>query len=310
MLAAGQRVGQGRCLVNDVRSSNGRIAIDAQDHMGETPVWSAKEQALYWINCEQPPRLRRWDSATGVIRDWPMPERIGGFALRENGNPIVCLGSGIHDFDLDSGTLSLIARSPFAQHVKLHESAIDRRGRLWIGAYDQSVGADNPWPGGGGFSRLDGDRLTPMVPHINIANMLAFSPSGETMYFCDSLRRIIWAADMDPDRGAILGMREFVHIPDNVCGDGAAIDVDGGYWVAIFGGGALHRYSPGGKLDHVEKLPFSQPTKPAFGGPDLRTLYVTSTRTDVPGFPHRGPNGAVYAFEPGVRGLAEELFAG
>ena len=80
--------------------------------------------------------------------------------------------------------------------------------------------------------------------------------------------------------------------------------------MAVFGGGALHRYLPNGKLDHVEKLPFSQPTKSAFGGPDLRTPYVTSTRIEVPGFPRSGPNGVLYAFEPGVQGLSEPLLVG
>ncbi len=297
--------------MGEAGSSTGKVVLEAGDSLGETPVWSVDEQLLYWVNCEDPPRLRRWDPVTGEIRDWPMPERIGGFALRAKGHPIVCLGSGVYDLDLASGALSLIAPSPYAPHVRLHESCIDRRGRLWLGSTDESVGQNGDiWPGGGGFSRLDGDRLTVMVPHMNITNMLAFSPSGDTMYFCDSLRRLIWAADMDPERGAILGMREFVRIPQEYCGDGAAIDVDGGYWVAIFGAGEIRRYLPNGKLDHIEKLPFSQPTKPCFGGPDLRTIYVTSTQMEVPGFPQYGPNGAIYAFEPGIKGFAEEFFAG
>ncbi|RYE00627.1 MAG: SMP-30/gluconolactonase/LRE family protein [Sphingomonadales bacterium] len=289
----------------------GRIVVEAGDYMGETPVWSPKEQALYWVNCEREPSLRRWNPADGEVKTWPMPERCGGVAMRETGDPIVILASGVFDFDLSSGTLTPYAPSPYAPHVQLHESFIDRKGRLWLGSVDGKVGEDGDiWPGGGGFARLDGRQLTVMIPHMSITNMLAFSPNGDTMYFCDSLRRTIWAADMDPEKGAILGMRHFVQLSPEVCGDGACVDTEGGYWVAIFGGGEIRRYLPDGTLDHVEKLPFSQPTKPCFGGPDLKTIYVTSTQTEVPGFDRWGPNGVVYAFEPGITGIAEEYFAG
>jgi sugar lactone lactonase YvrE len=290
---------------------SGRIVVEAGDYMGETPVWSEAEQALYWVNCEREPALRRWDPATGETKVWPMPERCGGVALRDGGEPIVILASGVFDFDRASGALTPYAPSPYGPHVALHESFVDRRGRLWLGSVDSTVGENGQlYPGGAGFARLDGRQLTVMIPHMSITNMLAFSPSGDIMYFCDSLRRTIWAADMDPEKGAILGMRPFVQLPQEVCGDGACVDTEGGYWVAIFGGGAIHRYRPDGKLDHVETLPFSQPTKPCFGGPELRTIYVTSTQIDVPGFVHKGPNGALYAFESGVTGIAEELFAG
>jgi L-arabinonolactonase len=283
----------------------GRIAIEANDYMGETPVWSPIEQALYWINCENPPRVRRWNPATGELRDWTMPERIGGLALRRQGDPVVCLGSGVYNLNLATHALSLLAPSPYAPQVKLHESCVDRSGRLWLGAFDHSFGADDRWPGGGAICRLEGGRLIPMIPGLSITNSLAFSPDGKTMYFTDTLRRLIWAVDLQPENGAILGMREFVRLEDSVTSDGAAVDTEGGYWLAIYGGGQIRRYLPDGSLDRVLDLPFSQPTKPAFGGPNLTTLYVTSTQIAVPGFPHRGPNGVVQEIEVGVKGLAE-----
>jgi len=108
----------------------GEIALDANDFLGETPVWSVAEQALYWVNCEDPPLLRRWHPASGAQKSWPMPERIGGFVLRESGGPVVTLASGVYDLDPDSGALSPRARSPFGPDVQLHESGCDHDGRL------------------------------------------------------------------------------------------------------------------------------------------------------------------------------------
>jgi L-arabinonolactonase len=287
-----------------------RVAVDANDYMGETPVWSPQEQALYWINCEEPARVRRWDPATGALDSWPMPERIGGLALRRNGGPIVCLASGIFNLHLASGKLSLLAPSPYPAHVKLHESCVDRSGRLWVGAFDTSFGATNLWPGGAAFCRLDGNTLVPMVIGMSITNSLAFSPDGARMYFCDTLRRVIWQAALDPGTGAIRGIHEFVRLEESVTSDGAAVDADGGYWLAIYGGAQVRRYLPSGKLDRVLELPFSQPTKPAFGGPDLRKLYVTSTQIEVPGFAQHGRNGVVQEADVDVAGLAEVYFAG
>lgn len=290
--------------------TEGRIVVDGGNYLGETPVWSTTEQALYWINCENPPQLHRWTPATGRFDCWDMPERIGGVALRRKGNPVVCLASGGYDFDPATGALSLRARSPFAPHVSLHESCVDRRGRLWIGGFDHSFGPDNPWPGGSAICRLEGNELIVMIPGLSIPNSLTFSPDGKILYFADTLRRIIWRADIDPDDGAIRGMREFVRLEESVAGDGAAMDEEGGYWIALFGGGEVRRYRPDGVLDRVIKVPLSQPTKVTFGGRDLTTLYVTSTQMEVPGYEQSGPNGALLEIDVGVRGLPEPFFAG
>jgi sugar lactone lactonase YvrE len=149
-----------------------------------------------------------------------------------------------------------------------------------------------------------------MIPGLSVTNSLAFSPDGRRMYFCDTLRRLIWQADMEPRTGAILGMREFVRLAETEISDGAAMDIDGGYWLAIFGAGEVRRYRPDGALDRTLTMPFSQPTKVAFGGPHLTTIYVTSTRIEFPGFPRSGMNGAIQEIDVGIKGMPEFFFAG
>ena len=90
--------------------SDVQCLIDAGNHLGELPIWSAEEQALWWINCEQPPELHRWDAASGAHRVWPMPQRIGGFVHKASGGLLVVLADGMYDFDPATGDLSLARR--------------------------------------------------------------------------------------------------------------------------------------------------------------------------------------------------------
>jgi L-arabinonolactonase len=299
-----------------VAETTGRLSVAADDYLGETPVWSTNEQALYWVNCEEPPQIRRWAPGSDDIQSWPMPDRTGGMALRRDGDPIVCSGPAVYNLDKATGELSLLARSPFPDYVKLHESCVDRRGRLWVGVFDMRLNPQNFHPGGGALFRLEGDRLIPMLPNFSVANALAFSPDGKVMYFTNATTGVIWAADIDVASGAIRGMREFLRMAEGEIGDGATVDADGGYWLAMVSHGEVRRYLPDGTLDRVLKTPCSQPTKPAFGGKDLRTMYITSTKLDIgnmvsiPGSDAAEPNGGIYQLDAGVTGLAEPFFAG
>ena len=278
------------------------------NYLGETPVWSVAEQSLYWINCEHEAELHRWSPETNAHNVWPMPERIGGVALKRGGGAVVFLGSGLYDVDLASGELTLRAASPLPPHVKLHECATDRQGRLWVGAYDHNFTVTNRNPRGAAYLRLDGDTLIPEITGINIANGLAFSPDGKTIYVADSPSRQIFTYDLAPASGQLSGRRDFLTIsPEFGFLDGATVDAEGGYWLSMMYGSALHRYLPDGTLDHVIKLPFSSPTKAVFGGPDLDTLFITTTQmrtgaTTPAGFELNGP---VYALKTRFKGLED-----
>jgi L-arabinonolactonase len=285
--------------------------FDADNYLGETPIWSGAEQCLYWINCEKPAALHRWSPVTGQHDVWPMPMRIGGFVPKATGGLLVVLADGIYDFDLASGGLSLRAASPLPDHVALHECHCDRQGRLWVGSFDHHYPANRDAAAGFWF-RLDGFALTPVLDQVSIANSLSFSPDGRTMYANNARANTVDAYDLDPAKGALSNRRPFLTLPrgEGFC-DGATVDNEGGYWLAAVGAGALRRYLPDGTLDQIVTLPFSNPTKPAFGGPDMATLYVTSTQLainiDAPFFE---ANGGLFAFRPGVTGIAETDFAG
>lgn len=290
-------------------SATARLAIDAGNYLGETPLWSSSEQALYWVNCEKEPEVQRWSPQDGEHERWPMPARVGGIALKASGGLLVVLADGIYDFDTADGSLTLRLASPLPEHISLHETAVDRQGRLWVGAYDHHFSPTGNREANGGFIfRFDRDRLTPLVEGINVANGLAVSPDGETLYVSDSPTRTVEAFDLDTATGELSNRRQFLQLRDGEgFVDGATVDAGGGYWLAAVGAGVMRRYLPDGTLERVVRIPVSNPTKAAFGGPDLETLYVTTTQLQIG--PDAGANGGVYALEPGVQGLPEPLLA-
>ena len=285
--------------------------LDADNFLGEGPMWLPQTQTLWWVNCDQPPELHRWGPQTRVHDRWPMPGRVGGFVHKRDGGLLVALADGLYDFDPESTQLNLRAPSPLPAHVKLHECQCDRQGRFWVGAYDHHFPANRAATGASYF-RLDGEALTPVIDGIAVANGLAFSPDGRTMYVCASPRRTIDAFDLDARTGALSNRRTFVTVEEGRGHiDGATVDAEGGYWLALVGAGALRRYRPDGQLDREISLPFSGPTKPAFGGPDLATLYITSTKMlNSPETSRADLNGGVFALRPGPRGLPEAPFSG
>jgi L-arabinonolactonase len=240
-----------------------------------------------------------------------MPSRVGGLVLKQSGGLLVALSDGVYDFDPETSRLDLRAASPFPEHVMLHECHCDRQGRFWIGAYDHDFPA-NRNASGAAFCRLDGDRLIPVIENIAVANGLAFSPDGGTIYVCDASKRRVDSYDLDPATGEVSNGRTFVELPDGEgFVDGATVDSEGAYWMANVGAGALRRYLPDGTLDRIVTLPLANPTKPAFGGADLRTLYVVSTKLPMPrSTTPTIEDGPVLALEPGETGLLDALFAG
>jgi L-arabinonolactonase len=288
-----------------------KLALDAQNHLGESPLWSAQDQALWWVNCEQPPELHRWQPESGMHHVWPMPQRIGGFVHKAAGGLLLALADGVYDFDLDSEALTLRAPSPLPPHVKLHECGCDRQGRFWVGSFDHHFPTDRDAAGGVWF-RLDGNVLTPVIEGVSVSNGLAFSPDGRTLYCANTPSRNVEAFDLQPETGDLSNRRLFLTLaPGDGHIDGATVDAEGGYWLAVVARGTVRRYRPDGTLDQTITLPCSNPTKPAFGGTDMQTMYVTSTKmvikVEAPG---GATNGGLFFTRPGFTGISDAVFEG
>jgi sugar lactone lactonase YvrE len=152
-----------------------------------------------------------------------------------------------------------------------------------------------------------------MVDGLVCSNALCWSPDGRVMYHADTCQGTVWAWDCDPETGAIAGRRVFVRLAgDEGAPDGATVDADGFVWLAHWDGWRLSRYDPTGRIERIVRLPVQRPTCPAFGGPALDVLYVTSATIGLtPGDLAAQPwAGGLLALDPGVRGVAEARFPG
>src|SRR6266568_1976065 len=165
-----------------------------------------------------------------------------------------------------------------------------------------------------GFALLDpGLAVTRLLDGVTISNGLAWTADGATLYYIDSPTQGVDAFDYDTGTGRLENRRRVVDIPAAAgLPDGMTIDTDGCLWVALYGGSAVHRYTPDGRLDAVLSFPVSNVTCPVFGGPGLGMLYVTSARDglgerQLAAQPHAG---AVFAADAGARGLPALRFAG
>jgi sugar lactone lactonase YvrE len=279
--------------------------LDAKATIGECPVWSAAEQALYWIDiCA--PSLNRLDPASGATRCWNLPQAIGAFALLPDGSALVALRGGLYLLDLRSGSLARRHGAPYDSRLaRFNDGRCDRAGRFWVGSAGDSSAFDDA-----GLYRYDRRGLVREVGGgLGQANGLAFSPDNRILYHADTSARTIYAYDFDIGTGDIAARRVFARVA-NGKPDGAAVDRAGCYWSACHGAGRLARYRPDGTLEREIELPVSQPTMMAFGGSDLATLYVTSERSglDEAQLAREPLAGGILAIALDIVGLPEPMF--
>lgn len=283
--------------------------VASRDKLGEVPVWDVTEQALYWVDIEGK-RLRRLDHATGTVKEWSFPERIGSFALREKGGMVCAFESGFAFFDPVSGAVDWIAR-PEA-HLpgnRFNDGKCDRAGRFWAGTMDDRLASHT-----GALYRLDPDLIVSRMDEaIGISNSLAWSPANDRFYFADTMDGVIFVHDYDHASGKLSNKRRFASTGDQPGQpDGSTIDEHGYLWNAQWDGWRIVRYAPDGSIDRVVELPVQKPTSCMFGGPDLSTLYITTAIWDLEGadLAKQPWAGSLLAVDVGVRGLPEPRFAG
>ena len=283
------------------------LVADTRNAVGESPVWIAAEQALYWVDIAAR-TIHRWRD--GTVATWTLAEMVGCIAPRAAGGWIAAMETGVFTVALGArGDVQAQLLAPVAhprEGMRFNDGRCDRQGRFRAGTMVMNIPASQPM---GSLYSLDGaDTLTPLADGLLVCNGLAFSPDGRTMYLSDShpMVRQVWAFDYDIATGRPTNKRLFVdmaRLPGRP--DGAAIDEDGCYWICAADAGLVHRFTPAGTLDRSLPVPVKKPTMCAFGGPDLDTLYVTSIRPAGIDLADQPLAGGLFALRPGVRGLAE-----
>jgi sugar lactone lactonase YvrE len=284
-----------------------RCVLDARAELGECPVWAAEEQALYWVDIRAP-SLNRLDPDTGKNTSWAMPSRIGSFGLRASGGAVVALQDGFYLFDFDAGELTFVTGPQPVRGTRFNDGKVSPDGRFFAGTMDEER-LSRPIAA---LYRLDPDgSMHQMVDGLIVSNGLAWTADGRTMFHSDSKAETIWAYDYDPDTGSISNRRVVAHPTEEIGRpDGAATDVEGYYWSAGVSAGVLNRWAPDGTLDRSIPLPCSNPTMPCFGGPDLKTIFITSLRHDLPAevLAAKPLSGGIFAVDVDVPGVPVARF--
>lgn len=268
----------------------------------EGPVWVARDAALWFVDIKQH-KLHRFDPKTGEKRTVDAPGQSTFVLPTANGAFVVGVDRTLQRFQPVTGAFSQIAEvEADTPGNRTNDGTVDPAGRLWFGTMDNGENADT-----GRLYRVGPDGVpAPAGPGAPITNGPAFSPDGRTCYFNDTVRRTIWAYKAS-EEGILSDARVFASIEEGVGNpDGPCVDADGYLWVALFGGGRVRRYAPGGKLVDEIHFPASNISKPAFGGEDLRTLYVTTARhlLDEAAQKAQPLAGGLFAVDAGVKGLA------
>jgi len=189
--------------------------------------------------------------------------------------------------------------------IRMNDGGCDPQGRFYCGtmAYAET-------PGAGTLYRLDPDgRVEVTLRDVTISNGLQWNWAGDTVFYSDTPTGRLDRFDFDPASGAFTGQRTFTEIVGGGHPDGMAIDVEDGIWIALWGGSAVHRYGSDGHLDLVLDLPVSNVTACAFGGPELQTLFITTSRQGLE--PGDQPDaGAVFRYDAGIAGAPQHAYAG
>lgn len=305
-----------------MRSCDATLVLDAKAELGEGPVWDTRASCLYFVDILRG-RVHRCDHASG-----PPPRRsdgagfgaagriyeigisVGAVAPTESGDLIMAVRDGFARLDPAAGTVrTVVAVEADRPANRMNDGKCDAAGRFWAGtmALDEQAGA-------GALYRLDPDgRVHTMVTGVTISNGIDWSDDDRLMYYIDSGTGSVDVFDFDGSDGSIRNRRTVVRIDESDgVPDGMTLDDEGHLWVALWGGGAVHRYSPDGRLDAIVRVPAPHVTCCAFGGADLRDLFITTATIKLSEAERAAQPqaGGLFRARPGVKGRPPNRFKG
>jgi sugar lactone lactonase YvrE len=242
--------------------------------LGEGPLWHPLRQRLFWFDIPAG-KLISTNAEGGQHREWLFGEPASAAGWVDKDTLLVATASGLQKFDIKLGSWeTLVSLEKDNPVTRSNDGRTAPDGSFWIGTMGRNLEHN-----AGAYYRYHKGRLERIVSPVSIPNSTCFSPDGKIAYLADTARRLIWRWQLG-ESGAPIGAKE-VHIDlrqSKAIPDGSVVDSEGYLWNAQWGGWRIVRYDPNGREDRVISLPVQQPTCPAFGGPDLTRLYITSAR--------------------------------
>ena len=276
---------------------------------GESPVWSKSSNNLYWTDIDGK-SLHILNLLSGKVLDFKMPGRVSCIAPLFSGGFIAAMENKIlklnERFDILK-TLNTLQISNL--NWRFNDGKTDRTGSFfWVG----SIYLPRDRKEAGLWRYSNDGKLKKIMGGLTTSNGLAWSPDGNIMYHSDSWQSTIWKYDYNKITGDITNKNIFFKTNKRQGRpDGACVDMQGYYWSAGFDGGKLLRISPEGQLDREIILPMIRPTMPAFGGKDMKSIFITSfgnRKAYSNKFENDTEAGKVISINVGIVGIEETLF--
>ena len=280
--------------------------VPPRAELGEGPRWDDASRTLLWVDILGR-AVHRFDPATGRDTKVSMPATVSLAVPRAAGGTVIAMPGGLAVFE-EPHLTKLAPIEAGMRGNRPNDGACDPAGRLWVGT--MSLDERSPT---GGLYRVDADlSVTRLLSGTIISNGLGWSPEHDRFYFIDTPLRRIDVFDYDEATGSIERRRPLAEVAGPGSPDGMSVDAEGCLWVAMHGGWALRRYSPGGELLAEVRLPVAKVTSCCFGGPDLQDLYVTTRRESLSEreLQEQPWAGALLRLDMGVKGTATYAFAG
>lgn len=288
-----------------------KLILDAKATLGEGPIWDVRESVLWWIDINEC-RLHRFDPATGNNETYDIGQRVGTVVPRTSGGLMLAVQNGFASYDPTTQDLEIIA-DPEADlpQNRFNDGKCNPAGQFWAGTLEL---VEEDMTAGTLYCLYPDFRVESRVPDVGISNGIVWTSDKTKMYFIDSPTRRVDAFDYDNETGEISNRRTAIALPEGIgFPDGMTIDSEDKLWVALWAGWGVARFDPttGELLEKID-VQASQVTACAFGGPELKDLYITTARRDLMGDalsdqPHAG---GLFHVALDVAGVPAAAFAG
>lgn len=243
---------------------------------GEGPIWDPLGQKLYWVDLLQG-KYYKADVFTNKVEIFSVGQPLGFLALRKNNDGLVMgLRDGFGFYNEDENQLNLIEPSPEQDNaeVRFNDGAVDPKGRFFGGTMEWN-GAENK----GSLFRLNTDHTWNLLEeNIHITNGMGWNPEKDTFFMIDTLRHAVYAYDYDIETGNISNKRVYIEFAETEFPDGMSIDSEGGFWIAMWEGSKIVHFDKNGIMIEQIPLPVLHPTSCCFGGKNLKTLFITTSK--------------------------------